>query len=355
MIRRALLAAVCGLVAGGCDRWFPDSACEDQKAWRQATTSRSVGLAGGGDGVLVSLDASEAAELGDESFGPGQHGVALLDPADGSARWTAELPADGLRHGAVLSPGGALFAGEVRFGDPMDRVVVHRLDPADATEMWSVEIPGERFGEGILPMAARDDRVAISTSVAVFMLAADDGAVLWEQPVVADDLDLTSAGQVVTSQVYGSEVSLLDAGDGSTLWTYDTGTGVNALAATDDGEITIAVGFMPFTIRRLAADGSVRWEREVSGRWFASLVALPGGDVLWIAGLEDRVDTVDGTTVEDGCGYITRLAAADGSASHIRPMCDCAVDAVATADPSGRAYLGLPDSGDGGSVAAFSE
>lgn len=354
MLRVELLAPVCALVAAGCDRWFPDSACEDDKAWSQRTTSRSVGLAAGDDGVLVSLDAIEAVELGDAHLGERRHGVALLDPADGSARWTAELPADGLWHGAVLSPGGALFAGEVRFGDPMDRVVVHRLDPADGTEIWSVEIPGERFGEGILPMAARDDRVAISTSIAVFMLAADDGAVLWEQPVVADDLDLTSAGQVVTSQVYGSEVSLLDANDGSTLWTHDSGTGVNALAATDDGEITIAVGFMPFTIRRLAADGSVRWERELSGRWFASLVALPGADVLWIAGLEDRVDTVDGTTVEDGCGYITRLAAADGSASHIRPMCDCAVDAVATADPSGRAYLGLPDtSGDGGSVAAF--
>lgn len=35
-------------------------------------------------------------------------------------------------------------------------------------------------------------------------------------------------------------------------------------------------------IRRLAGDGPVPWERELSGRCFASLVALPGGDVLWM-------------------------------------------------------------------------
>src|SRR4029079_9583421 len=106
----------------------------------------------------------------------------------------------------------------------------------------------------------------------------------------ADDLEITSAGQVVTAQIYGSEVRLLDADDGSTIWTHDAGTGVNALATTDDGDATITVGFMPYTIRRLAADGSVRWQRELSGRWFASLAALPGGDVLWMAGPAERVE-----------------------------------------------------------------
>lgn len=351
------VAAIMGgilLVAGGCDRWRQDSACEDDKAWRLATTARSLGLAAGDSGLLASLDAVDEIRLGDAGIGAGQHGVALLDASDGSVRWSTGLPADGLRHGAVWSPGGLMFAGEVRFGGAADRLIVHRLDPGDGSEIWSVELDGERSGEGVLPMAASDDRVAVSTSSEVVMLDAADGSLLWRQPVVADHLALTADGQVVSAQIYGSEVRLLDSGDGSTVWTHDPGTGVNALAATGDGDVTVAVGFMPYTVRRLAADGAVRWERELSGRWFASLIALPGDDVLWIAGLEDRVDTVDGTTIEDGCGYITRLAAADGSASRIRAMCECAVDAVATANPDGRAFLGLPDvTGGGGSVAAF--
>jgi outer membrane protein assembly factor BamB len=355
MLPPAAIALACSLpVVAGCDRWFPDTACDDDKRWSQATSSRSVGLAAGAGGLLVSLDATETADLGDTTFGAGRHGVASLDAAEGAIRWTAELAADGLRHGAALSPGGLVFAAEIRFGDPMDRLLVHRLDPADGGELWSVELPGERSGEGVLPIAASDDRVAISTSTSVVMLDAADGSILWQQAVAADEIAITTDGHVAGSQVFGSQVNLLDAADGSVIWTHDAGTGVNAIAATDDGEVTIAVGFMPYTIRRLSPGGSVRWERELSGRWFDGVAALPGGDVLWMAGLEDRVDTVDGTTVEDGCGYITQLAAADGSASHIRPMCDCGIDAVATADPSGRAFLGLPDvTGDGGSVAAF--
>ncbi|HEU5054974.1 MAG TPA: PQQ-binding-like beta-propeller repeat protein [Kofleriaceae bacterium] len=236
----------------------------------------------------------------------------------------------------------------------MDRLIVHRLDPVDGAEIWTIETTGERSGEGVLPIAASDDRVAISTSTSVIMLDAADGSIRWQQAVAADEIATTADGQVAGSQIFASQVNLLDAADGSVIWTHDAGTGVNAIAATDDGEVTIAVGFMPYTIRRLGADGSVLWENALSGRWFDGLAALPGGDVLWMAGLEDRVDTVDGTTVEDGCGYITQLAAADGSASRIRPMCDCALDSVATADPTGRAFLGVPDtSGDGGSVAAF--
>jgi outer membrane protein assembly factor BamB len=356
MIRGRALVALWSLAAA-CDRYSPDTACEDDKAWSVATTSRSIGLAAGADGLLVSLDALEAIELADRSFGANSHALALLDPADGAIRWTAELPADGLRHGADISPGGVVVAGEVRVGGETDRLTVHRLDPVDGSEMWSIETTGERFGEGLLPIAASDDRVAVSTSTAVVMLDTADGSVLWRQDVVADEIAITADGQVAASQIYGSQVNLLDAADGSVIWTHDAGTGVNAIAATDDGAVTIAVGFMPYTIRRLGADGSVLWENVLSGRWFDSLVALPGGDVLWMAGLEDRVDTVDGTTVEDGCGYITQLAAAQGSASHIRPMCDCGIDSVATADPSGRAFLALPDLSDDadGAVSAFSE
>lgn len=356
MIRRRALLALCSLAAG-CDRYFPDSVCEDEKTWSQATTSRSVGLAAGVDGLLVSLDAVEAVALSDRSVGPNSHALAMLDPAGGSIRWTAELPADGLWHGADISPGGVVVAGEIRAGAAGDRLIVHRLDPADGAEIWSIETTGERSGEGLLPIAASDDRVAISTSTSVVMLDAADGSVVWQQAVQADEIAITTDGRVAGSQIFGSQVNLLDAADGSVIWTHDAGTGVNAIAATDDGEVTIAVGFMPYTIRRLGADGAVLWENVLSGRWFDGIAALPGGDVLWMAGLEDRVDTVDGTTVEDGCGYITRLAAVDGSASHIRPMCDCGIDAVATADPSGRAFLALPDLTDEaeGSVSAFSE
>jgi outer membrane protein assembly factor BamB len=350
----AVTVGACLLLVSGCDRWRTESACDDEKLWSVATTAQSVGLTAGEGGLLASLDAVDEIRLGDAGFGAGQHGVVLLDAADGSVRWRNEFPADGLWHGAVWSPGGLMFAGEVRFGGASDRLIVRRLDPADGTELWSVELAGERDGAGILPMAARDDRVAVSTSTEVVMLDAADGSVLWQQPVVADRLALTAGGEVVSAQVYGSEVRLLASADGSTVWTHDADPGVNALAATSDGGVTIAVGFAPYVIRRLAADGALRWERELPGRWYASLVALPGDDLLWMSGLEDRVDTVAGMTIEDGCGYITRLAAADGATSNIRVMCDCAIDGVATADPGGRAFLATPDiAGDGGSVAAF--
>ena len=93
--------------------------------------------------------------------------------------------------------------------------------------------------------------------------------------------------------------------------------------------------------------GSIRWQRQLPGLGINGLVPLPGGDFLWLISLRDRAVTVDGTTVEDGCGYRARIAAADGAASGIRPVCKCRTGS-AVSDAAGDIYVA-----DDGSVSAL--
>lgn len=179
-------------------------------------------------------------------------GLAALDAADGTTKWMNDA-VNGSPRSLPVVAGTTVYAGGSQGN-------LFALNAADGTGLWSVQA-----GDGVYDPAY----AVVDTTVFVLgddgtigALRASDGSVLWKGPNMGGWDSVQYGIAADASAVYvpstKSAVVALNAADGSTKWTYQTGGQVLAAPTLANGAVYFGSADQ-HVYAVSAADGSLLW------------------------------------------------------------------------------------------------
>lgn len=270
--------------------------------------SVAAGELGGSEGLEVLAGTYEYAR-------PGPAGRVHAYSAAGEPLWTHRVVVENVE-GSRCDPSISLFSGTV------ESLEVRDIDSDGATDViygasapdiydpcgavGRLDASGEPVWERPLPvgtnarMAMRDlngdgvedlavTRNTISNGGGVYAIDGRDGSELWFVPL-ADSTQWADPGPngVVAGDLSGT-VHLLDAADGTTIWSAKHGVaawhGEQVQDVTGDGIQDVVAGYYDEATRLLdGADGSVVWSSPTGAeRWSFRLAEISGGEVPMLA------------------------------------------------------------------------
>ena len=222
--------------------------------------------------------------------------VTCLDVARGGRRWQTDTrprrDRDGALGGAIAFEGGMLYA-VTSLAEAM------ALDPANGSIKWRAPLPAPARGG----LTVTGGRMLVPTiDNTVLALSIEDGRQLWTfrgQPVQALQLGLSSlavAGDIAVAGLASGELTALRVADGRPVWNESL-AGNRAVAASiaDIGAITampvidrgivFAVGVGGLATAVDLRSGRRVWEREVGG----SQTPWSAGDWLFVLTRENQL------------------------------------------------------------------
>jgi polyvinyl alcohol dehydrogenase (cytochrome) len=226
--------------------------------------------------------------------------VIALDLTSGTTTWTlCALPAcsagDGIWSTPAIDAAGHAYIG---VGNPDDAVLA--FDAASGKRLWMTSFhqdAGRDVDIGATPIvlkAGGRDVVAVGSNAGVFkVLDAATGSQVWSRDLVNGSAVhglLASPGYDGTNFYVpsaGAPVGMfaLRAGDGKTLWTYDSGLPIYSAPAIGGGVLVFGIGDVfgdpnvGGVVALSTADGSVLWSADFHSAVF-SAPAIAGDTVL---------------------------------------------------------------------------
>lgn len=207
-----------------------------------------------------------------------------------SLRW--QFGVDGNNHTTpVIGDGTAYFGGGG--GDSNRTNNVYAVDTTDGSEMWS--FPSDASFQSCAALS--DTRVFIANDAGtLFAIEAETGDEMWSQSFGAAsylESPLLVDGRVIIGDPEGG-LFAFDATSGDRIWGVDDMGSVRASPAYADD--TVYVGTQPGTLTaRSIADGSVDWERALSGEIRGIAVADGTLYVTMSTGALRALSSADGT------------------------------------------------------------
>jgi len=246
--------------AGGENRWT-------------YTFGRRVANAPGFDGERVYVGFRTASD-------PYEAMLVALDPETGEREWRAPIGRDNV---LLFTP--AVEDDLVAVG----KEAVFAVDAADGTERWTFDVPDARFGTPVLAGdavyvgATTPDREGL-----VFGLDAADGTERWRVETGLGARSVAFDGDHVYAT--SDRVYALDPVDGSVAWRFDSDSFVHSPPSVA-GDTVYLGGLLGDVVALSAAEGTERWRLETDGTFLSPPSIV--GESAYVAGRNGVAYRVD--------------------------------------------------------------
>ena len=228
-------------------------------------------VAASGELVLLTPRQAQA------SAGPTE-GMVEARSADGSVAWATAV--DGQVFQTSMTDGMAVVvSGRTQDGQQLGRTVLTALDTADGTPRWSVELPGQPFGVVARP---DDDILVVDVLGATYGLRMSDGAQVWRNlPLNYGGINDVGPSVMLSPGRYGDPFLLVDPRTGDAVGEVDRSDDLYLLdvrryARLDDHTIVAGDGLLT---RRDVSDVPLT-QPDPSPTWTAELLAAAGPTTL---------------------------------------------------------------------------
>jgi outer membrane protein assembly factor BamB len=189
---------------------------------------------------------------------------------------------------------------------------VDGVEVASRKRLWTTQLPVNDPTVNAILLQTRDGRVFVEAGNNLYVLDTGDGSVLWSYQ--SDDLYPVVTGDTVyatTPEVAANRLDAIDLETGSLRWTAEF-PGQGYVAVTG-GTVFVGIGTSVYALD--AATGESRWRLRITGALHSNPVAA--GDALLVGGDDGNLYQFDGAahaTPSDGSNAGSDSAATEAEA-----------------------------------------